>query len=81
MANEATVFSLTTAEMATAVADRHGGDAVDVSTQDVAAVAADIDVGIYFLKAAYESAGGRNKLLRHIEILKSKIVESAWPAI
>lgn len=81
MANEATVFSLTTTEMATAVADVAGGKDVDIATANAAAVPASIDVGLYFLKAAYEGAGGRQKLLRHIEKLKAKIVEAAWPAI
>lgn len=81
MANEATVFSLTTTEMATAVASQAGGDYVDVATANADAVPASIDVGLYFLKAAYEGINGRNKLLLHLELLKSKVVESAWPAI
>ncbi len=81
MANEATVFSLTTTEMATSVADQAGGKDVDVSTENAAAMTASVDIGLYFLKAAYESAGGRNKLLRHIDKIKAKIIEGAWPAI
>lgn len=81
MANEATVFSLTTTEMATAVADQAGGKDVDVATANAAAVPASIDIGLYFLKAAYEGGDGRQKLLRHIEKLKAKVIESAWPAI
>lgn len=81
MANEATVFSLTTTEMATAVANQAGGDDVDVATANAAAVPASIDVGLYYLKAAYEGIDGRNKLLRHIKKLEAKIVESAWPPI
>ena len=81
MANEATVFSLTTTEMATSVADAAGGKDVDIATANAAAVPASIDIGLYYLKAAYESADGRSKLLRHIEKLKAKIVEAAWPPI
>jgi hypothetical protein len=81
MANEATVFSLTTTEMATSVASQAGGDDVDVATANAAAVPASIDIGIYFLKAAYEGGSGRSKLLQHIDKLKSRIVEAPWPAI
>jgi hypothetical protein len=81
MANEATVFSLTTTEMATGVANYAGGDNVDVATANAAAVPASIDLGIYILKSKYESADGRSKLLRHLKQLEAKIVESAWPAI
>lgn len=81
MANEATVFSLTTAEMATDVANRAGGKDVDIATANAAAVPASIDIGVYYLKAAYEGAGGRSKLLLHIDKLKAKIVEAAWPPI
>jgi len=80
MANEATVFSLTTTEMATAVAGQVG-KAVDIATANAAAVPASIDIGLYYLKAAYESGDGRNELLRHIDKIKAKIVESAWPPI
>lgn len=81
MANEATVFSLTTTEMATSVAGQAGGDDVDVATANAAAVPASIDIGLYYLKAAYESANGRSKLLQHLEKLKAKIVKSAWPPV
>ncbi len=81
MANEATCFSLTTAEMATSVADQAGGKDVDVATTDAAVMTASVDIGLYVLKAAYETGGGRSKLLRHIEKLKAKIIEGAWPAI
>lgn len=81
MANEATVFSLTTTEMATSVASAAGGKDVDVATANAAAVPSSIDIGLYFLKAAYETADGRSRLLTHIEKLKSKIIEGAWPAI
>jgi hypothetical protein len=81
MADEATVFSLTTTEMALAVASQAGGDDVDIATANAAAVPASIDVGIYYLKAAYEGTHGRSKLLQHIDKLKSRIVEAAWPPI
>lgn len=81
MANEATCFSLTTTEMATEVASRAGGKDVDISTQNAAAVAASIDIGVYYLKAAYEGTNGRSKLLQHIDKIKAKIVEAAWPPI
>lgn len=81
MANEATVFSLTTTEMATGVANQAGGDNVDVATANAAAVPASIDIGLYILKAAYEGNDGRNKLLRHLKQIEAKVVESAWPAI
>lgn len=81
MANEATVFSLTTVEMATSVAGTAGGKDVDISTQNAAAVAASIDIGLYYLKTAYEGTNGRSKLLQHLEKIKAKIVEAAWPPI
>ena len=81
MANEATVFSLTTTEQATGTADQAGGYDVDVATANAAAVPASIDIGLYYLKAAYEGIDGRNKLLRHLEKLKSKIVGAAWPPV
>jgi hypothetical protein len=81
MANEATVFSLTTTEMATEVANRDGGDDVDVATANAAAVPASIDVGLYFLKAAYEGTDGRSRLLRQLNKIIAKIHKSAWPAI
>jgi len=81
MASEATVFSLTTAEMATSVASAAGGKDVDISTQNAAAVAASIDVGLYYLKTKYEGADGRSRLLQHIEKLKAKVIEAAWPPI
>ncbi len=81
MANEANVFSLTTTEMATDVADVAGGKAVDISTENAAAMTASVDIGLYYLKAAYEGTNGRSKLLRHIEKIKAKIVEAAWPPI
>lgn len=81
MASEATVFSLTTTEMATAVADQAGGKDVDVATANADAVPASIDIGLYYLKAAYEGTNGRSKLLRHIEKIKAKIIEAAWPPV
>ncbi len=81
MANEATVFSLTSTEMATEVANQADVGAVDVATANAAAVPASIDIGLYYLKAAYEGTDGRSKLLRHIKLLESKIVKSAWPPV
>ena len=81
MANEATVLSLTTTEMATGVANHAGGDSVDVATANADVVPASIDIGLYFLKAAYESTDGRSKLLRHLKQIEAKVIESAWPAI
>ena len=81
MANEATVFSLTTTEMATSVANSDGGDDVDIATENAAAVTASIDLGLYYLKAAYEGADGRSKLLRHLNKIVAKIHKSAWPPI
>lgn len=81
MANEATVFSLTTAEMATEVANQADVGAVDVATANAAAVPASIDIGLYYLKAAYEGTDGRSKLLRHIKLLEAKIVKAAWPPV
>ena len=80
MANEATVVSLTTTEMATAVAGPVG-KAVDIATANAAAGPASIDIGLYYLKAAYEGANGRSKLLQHIEQIRNKIVEAAWPPV
>jgi hypothetical protein len=82
MANEATVFSLTTTEMAAGnVASSAGGDDVDVATANAAAVPANIDIGLYYLKDAYESADGRSQLLQHIEKIRAKIIKSAWPPV
>jgi len=81
MANEATVFSLTTTEMATSVAGTSDGKDVDIATANAAAVPASIDLGIYYLKAAYEGADGRSKLLQHLKKLEVKIAEAAWPPI
>ncbi len=81
MANEATVFSLTTTEMATEVANQVDVGAVDVATANAAAVPASIDIGLYILKSKYEGTDGRSKLLRHLEHFKAKIIKSAWPAI
>ena len=81
MASEATVFSLTTTEMATEVANQVDVGAVDVATANAAAVTASIDIGLYYLKSKYEGTDGRSKLLRHIEILKAKIIKSAWPPV
>lgn len=82
MANEATVFSLTTTEMAAGnVASEAGGKAVDVATANAAAVPASIDIGLYFLKAAYESADGKSHLLQHIDKIKAAIIEAPWPAV
>jgi hypothetical protein len=81
MANEATVFSLTTTEMATSVASKASGDDVDIATANAAAVTADIDIGVYYLKAAYEGANGRSKLLQHLDQIRNKIVKAAWPPV
>ena len=81
MANEATVFSLTTTEMATAVANQITPDNVDIATENAAAVTADIDLGLYFLKAKYEGTDGRSKLLRHLKKIESRIIAAAWPPI
>ena len=80
MANEATCFTLTTTEMATEVANQVGND-VDIATANAAAVPASIDIGLYYLKAAYEGADGRSQLLMHLELLKAKIIKSAWPPV
>lgn len=82
MANEATVFSLTTTEMAAGnVASAAGGDDVDIATANAAAVPASIDIGLYYLKAAYEGADGRSKLLQHIEKIRAAIVKAPWKPI
>lgn len=81
MANEATVFSLTTTEMATEVASQAGGKDVDIATANAAAVPASIDIGLYYLKAKYEGADGRSRLLQHLKKLEAKVIEAAWPPI
>ena len=82
MANEATCFSLTSVELAAAGSELAGGDNVDVATTNAAVMTADVDVGVYILKSAYESGvGGKSRLLRHLKQLEAKIIESAWPAI
>lgn len=81
MANEATVFSLTTTEMATDVASRDGGDDVDIATANADAVPGSIDIGLYYLKSKYEGTDGRSKLIRHLSKLIAKIHKSAWPPI
>ena len=81
MANEATVFSLTTTEMATEVANRIVPTSVDIATANAAAVPASIDIGLYYLKAAYEGTDGRSKLLRHLDKIVAHIHAAAWPPI
>jgi hypothetical protein len=83
MANEATVFSLTTTELAAGnVSSEAGGKAVDVATEDAATMTASVDIGLYILKSKYESGvAGRSKLLQHLEKIRAKILESDWPAI
>lgn len=81
MANEATVFSLTTTEMATDVANTAGGKDADIATANADAVPGSIDLGLYYLKAKYEGTDGRSKLLRHLKKLEAKIIEAAWPPI
>ena len=81
MASEATVFSLTTTEMATEVADRITPDSVDIATENAAAVTASIDIGLYYLKSKYEGADGRSNLLRHLNKFIAKIHKSNWPSI
>lgn len=81
MANEATVFSLTTTEMATSVANQMTPDNVDIATANADAVPGSIDIGLYFLKAAYEGTDGRSRLLRQLEKIKSRIIAAAWPPI
>jgi hypothetical protein len=81
MANEATVFSLTTTEMATSVAGQSAAADVDIATANANAVPASIDLGLYFLKTKYEGDNGKSRLLQHLEKLKAKIVQAAWPSI
>lgn len=81
MSNEATCFSLTTTEMGTSVAGQAGGNDVDIATTDAAVMTASVDIGLYYLKSKYEGANGRSRLLQHIEKLKAKIVEAAWPPV
>lgn len=81
MANEATVFSLTTTEQATGTANQSGGYDVDIATKNAAAMTASVDIGLYFLKAAYEGGNGKTKLLEHLNKIRDKIVSSPWPAI
>ena len=81
MANEATVFSLTTTELATDVSSTAGGKDVDIATKNADVMTSSVDVGLYYLKTAYEGNDGRNKLLKHIEKIKAKIIEAAWPPI
>jgi hypothetical protein len=81
MANEATVFSLTTTEMATEVANQADVGAVDVATANAAAVTASIDIGLYYLKSKYEGTDGRSKLLRHLKLLEAAVHKAAWPPI
>lgn len=81
MANEATVFSLTTTEMATEVANQADVGAVDVATKNADVMTSSVDIGLYYLKAAYEGTDGRSKLLRHLKLLEAKIIKSAWPPV
>lgn len=85
MANEATVFSMTTADGATIKQSEVDVGQIAVATANANAVPASIDVGLYFLKAAYEGNDGRNKLLKHLELIKARIIKGsaagAWPAI
>ena len=80
MANEATVFSLTTTEMATEVANQVGND-VDIATKNADVMTSSVDLGLYYLKAAYEGTDGRSKLLRHLKKIEAKIIGAAWPPV
>jgi len=82
MANEATVFSLTSAEQLTGTANQAGGNDVDVATANASAVPASIDIGLYYLKTAYESGDGRSKLLRHLDKIRDRISRAPiWPPV
>lgn len=81
MANEATVFSMSTTNGALDDANQVDVGIIDVATANAAAVPASIDLGLYLLKSKYEGTDGRSKLLRQLELLKAKIIKSAWPAI
>ena len=81
MANEATVFSLTSTEQATGSKTQLGLGDVDVATKDADAVATGSDVAIYFLKDPYEATDGKSQLLEQIEKLKAAIVKANWPAV
>ena len=63
------------------VASQFSGKDVDITTKNVDTMTASVDIGLYYLKAAYESADGRSKLLQHLEKIKAKVVEAAWPPI
>ena len=54
---------------------------VDIATVNADVMTSSVDIGLYYLKSKYEGTDGRSKLLRHIEQLKAKIVEAAWPPI
>ena len=75
MANEATVFSILTADQTGA----HGGADVEVATTNAAAVPSDIILGVYFLKADYDGDEGRSKLIRDLQQILAKINSQAWP--
>lgn len=81
MANEATVFSMSTTNGALDDANQVDNGIIDVATANAAAVPASIDLGLYFLKTKYEGTDGRSKLLRQLALLEAKIIKSAWPAI
>jgi hypothetical protein len=81
VSNEATVFSLTTTEMATGVANQADNGNVDVATTDADVMTSSVDIGLYYLKAAYEGTDGRSKLLRHLKQIEAKIIKSAWPPV
>lgn len=81
MANEATVFSMTTTNGALDDSNQIDANIIGVSTENAAAMTASVDLGLYFLKSKYESADGRSKLLRQLELIKAKIIKGAWPAI
>lgn len=86
MADEAWSFSLTTTELAAGnVSSDASGKNVDVALANTGAVAASTDIALYFLRSKYASTtadvDGRNKLLRHIEKIKTRIQEGAWPPV
>jgi hypothetical protein len=81
MANEAIVFSITSAARAAGAARQAGGDNVAVAEKDTGVVTASIDVGLYGLKAAFNGQDGKSQLLHAIDQIRAKVVESTFPIL
>lgn len=80
MANEAFVYSLTTAQQATGTASQAGGNDVGVANANAGAMTASVDIGLYALHAKYDGNEGRSLLLRDLQKIEDAISRATiWP--